>query len=79
MNKHYQLIWVALIATCCFGFIYSDLTDKGYSVGDVAMDFRLKNVDGRMVSLSDYKEAGIESKPSLISKNEYPEWMLLNL
>lgn len=30
---------------------------KGYEVGDVASDFKLKNVDGRMVSLSDYKEA----------------------
>jgi peroxiredoxin len=27
----------------------------GYGVGDVAEDFSLKNVDGRMVSLSDYK------------------------
>jgi len=29
----------------------------GYKVGDVATDFSLKNVDGKMVSLSDYKEA----------------------
>lgn len=29
----------------------------GYQVGDTAMDFKLKNVDGKMVSLSDYKDA----------------------
>lgn len=31
--------------------------DKGYKPGDVATDFRLKNVDGKFVSLSDYKKA----------------------
>lgn len=30
---------------------------SGYNVGDSAMDFKLKNVDGKMVSLSDYKDA----------------------
>lgn len=30
---------------------------SGYKVGDVAADFKLKNVDGKMVSLSDYKSA----------------------
>lgn len=30
---------------------------NGYDVGDVATDFSLKNVDGKMVSLSDYKSA----------------------
>lgn len=28
---------------------------KVYAIGDVVQDFRLKNVDGRMISLSDYK------------------------
>ena len=31
--------------------------DDGYKVGDIATDFRLENIDGKMVSLSDYKEA----------------------
>lgn len=31
--------------------------DKGYTVGDVATDFSLKNVDGKMVSLKDYGNA----------------------
>lgn len=30
---------------------------QGYGIGDVATDFKLKNVDGKMVSLSDYKSA----------------------
>ncbi|GAA3514918.1 thioredoxin family protein [Aquimarina addita] len=29
----------------------------GYGIGDVANDFELKNVDGAMVSLADYKDA----------------------
>ena len=30
---------------------------NGYKVGDTAMDFNLKNVDGKMVSLADFKSA----------------------
>lgn len=30
---------------------------KGYQVGDAATDFKLKNVDGEMVSMADYKDA----------------------
>jgi peroxiredoxin len=30
---------------------------KGYEVGDEAIDFKLKNIDGTMVSLSDFKSA----------------------
>jgi peroxiredoxin len=29
----------------------------GYTVGDKATDFKLKNIDGKMVSLADYKDA----------------------
>lgn len=32
-------------------------TAKGYTIGDEATDFKLKDVDGNMVSLSDYPEA----------------------
>jgi peroxiredoxin len=31
--------------------------ETGYDIGDSAIDFRLKNVDGKMVSLADYKDA----------------------
>lgn len=30
---------------------------QGYKAGDVAVDFKLKNIDGKMVSMSDFKEA----------------------
>lgn len=33
------------------------ISAKGYEVGDEAADFKLKNVDGKMVSLSDFKKA----------------------
>lgn len=33
------------------------LAESGYSVGDMATDFSLKNIDDQMVSLSDYDEA----------------------
>jgi peroxiredoxin len=44
-------------------FVFNLLPSKefvktaGYEVGDFATDFKLKNVDGKMVSLSDYKDA----------------------
>lgn len=31
--------------------------EGGYQVGDKAMDFKLKNIDGKWVSLEDYKDA----------------------
>lgn len=39
---------IALIAAIAFGFT----VDKGYQPGDKVKDFTLKNVDGKMVSLS---------------------------
>jgi peroxiredoxin len=30
--------------------------DKGYQVGDTVADFKLKNIDGKMVSLSDFRD-----------------------
>lgn len=34
-----------------------NISAKGYEVGDEAADFKLKNIDGKMVSLSDFKNA----------------------
>ena len=31
--------------------------NPGYQVGDTATDFKLKNVDGKMVAMADYKDA----------------------
>lgn len=36
--------------------LFSATAPSGYVVGDKADDFSLKNVDGKMVSLSDYKD-----------------------
>ncbi|UWX59833.1 thioredoxin family protein [Chryseobacterium oranimense] len=36
---------------------HSQIPVKGYEVGDEAADFKLKNFDGKMVSLSDFKTA----------------------
>ena len=30
---------------------------EGYKIGDIATDFKLENIDGSMVSLSDFNEA----------------------
>lgn len=39
-------------------FVFSFTSDKsGYAVGDTAIDFSLKNVNGEMVSLSSYDDA----------------------
>ena len=38
-------------------FVAIAVKAQGYSVGDIATDFKLKNVDDKMVSLADYKNA----------------------
>jgi len=56
-NKFYALIAIVLVATLgLLGFTNSTV-NQGYEIGDVATDFKLKNVDGKMVSLADYKDA----------------------
>lgn len=54
MRKFTQLFLIALIAAAGFAFTFSI---NGYNVGDAAEGFTLKNVDGKMVSLTDYKDA----------------------
>jgi len=49
-------IGMVLIAIITFtAFTNSD--NPGYKVGDIATDFNLENVDGKMVSLANYPEA----------------------
>jgi len=44
--------------TCLSMFLITALSaQNGYQVGDLAADFNLKNVDGKNVSLSNYKNA----------------------
>lgn len=40
-----------------FLLLASFAPEAGYQVGDKAADFKLKNIDGKTVSLADYKEA----------------------
>jgi peroxiredoxin len=41
----------------CVALLAFSPAKNGYEVGDTATDFKLKNVDGKMVSLSDYSSA----------------------
>ncbi|HEX8330950.1 MAG TPA: redoxin domain-containing protein [Hymenobacter sp.] len=47
--------------TLCFALLLSSFvlrpSSEGYQVGDKAADFKLKNIDGKMVSLADNKAA----------------------
>jgi peroxiredoxin len=50
--------FVLALAVMVTAMLYSArFADKGYRVGDVATDFTLKNVDGKMVSMADNKDA----------------------
>lgn len=63
-NKHYFLLLCGVALTTIFSVFAFTGVDTGiskiilsYQIGDVAEDFKLKNVDGNMVSLSDFEEA----------------------
>lgn len=53
MNRKMKL--VAILAL--FAFVTASAQKKGYNIGDTASDFKLMNVDGKMVSMADYKSA----------------------
>ncbi|RLD27133.1 MAG: thioredoxin family protein [Bacteroidetes bacterium] len=46
---------VLLVSAFTANKIISD--EKGYDIGDIATDFKLENIDGNKVSMSDYKDA----------------------
>ncbi len=54
------LVGIALVIAVS-AFAYDRVTiskyDEGYTIGDVATDFELKNVNDKIVSLSDFKDA----------------------
>jgi len=63
-NKHYFLVLCAVALSTIFSVFAFTGVDTGiskivlsYQIGDVAEDFSLINVDGKMVSLSDFEEA----------------------
>jgi peroxiredoxin len=54
--KTLQIITL-LVLTVLNSFTVSTGSNPGYGIGDIIEDFKLKNVDGNMVSLADYKDA----------------------
>ena len=48
---------LVVLAVFAVATAFTVAPDKGYKVGDTAADFKLENIDGKMVSLSDYKDA----------------------
>jgi len=58
MKKTVKLISVLTIVLLISAFtIQNSNVSPGYEVGDIATDFKLENIDGKMVSLADFKEA----------------------
>ncbi|SEQ82572.1 Peroxiredoxin [Hyunsoonleella jejuensis] len=58
MKKVFKLIPLIALVFFVSAFSNDNTThNHGYDVGDVIEDFNLKNIDGKMVSLSDYKDA----------------------
>ncbi len=47
----------AILLIACVALLAFSPAKNGYEVGDTAADFKLKNVDGKMVSLADYTSA----------------------
>jgi len=54
--KPFKTIFV-LVAILSLSSFSTVKNGKGYQVGDIATDFKLPNVDGKLVSLADYKDA----------------------
>jgi peroxiredoxin len=52
-----MILNTVLIALFIVSTAFIDDVKTGYAVGDTAIDFKLKNVDGKFVSLADYKKA----------------------
>ncbi len=54
--KPITLVAVVLLVSA-FSANKSISEENGYDIGDIATDFKLENIDGKMVSMSDYKDA----------------------
>lgn len=53
--KTLKLLAVMVLVVTLSAFTTTD--GDGYKIGDIATDFSLENIDGKMVSLSDYEDA----------------------
>jgi len=52
-----KIVSIVLVAFATMALISVPKLDNGYEIGDVATDFKLRNIDNKMVSLSDFKDA----------------------
>jgi len=50
-------VTLMLITFTIFGALAVNAGDDGYQIGDKATDFKLKNIDGKWISLGDYENA----------------------
>lgn len=62
MKKAFSLLRWRMVLPCAFALAFVAMSfslenSGGYKVGDTAIDFNLKNVDGKMVSLAGIKDA----------------------
>ncbi len=57
--KNFRLTFMYTFCLLLAGMLLSatPATETGYNIGDTARDFKLKNVDGKMVSMANYKNA----------------------
>ena len=56
--KTLKVLFMVCVVLLLTAFIQkSNTIGEGYKVGDIATDFSLKNVDNKMVSMSDYADA----------------------
>ncbi len=57
MKKTFIVILGVLVVTAALFMNATRTSELGYGVGDTVKDFSLKNIDGKMVSLADFKNA----------------------
>ena len=57
MKNFIQMSLLTLLFICASAFTFTTPPSDGYSIGDKAADFSLKNIDEEMVSLSDFTSA----------------------
>jgi len=58
MKKTMKIVSIVLVVLCASAFtLKTSSVNSGYGIGDIAEDFSLKNIDGKMVSLSEFNNA----------------------
>lgn len=58
MKKVVKLMLLVAVVFGAWSFTNTNkLVDNGYKIGDVVADFKLENIDGKMLSMADFKEA----------------------